>query len=138
MRLRPLDEQPHGGRLRQRFQAAVLLRQRQRQDRIGVFPGHAQGLAARCQDAHLRRGRQRGRHQSGSGLDHLLAVIQNQQQPLGPEVRAKCLQQRPTGLLRHPEHARRFLRHARAVADRRQIDEPGAVRVLRHHFGRHL
>ena len=65
---------------------------------------------------HLRR-----------GLDHLLAVVQDQQRAAIPEVRAHRLQQRPIGLFAHAEHLRRLADDQRRVADRRQVEEPHAV-----------
>ena len=61
------------------------------------------------------------------GLDHVLAVVEDQQGAAVPEVRAHRLQQRPIGLFAHAEHLRRLADDQRRVADRRQVEEPHAV-----------
>ena len=60
-------------------------------------------------------------------LDHVLAVVEDQQGTAVLEVRAHRLQQRPIGLLAHAEHLRRLADDQGRVADRRQVEEPDAV-----------
>ena len=54
------------------------------------------------------------------------------------QVRAQRVQRRATRLLGHVEHANGFAGDQRRVAQRRQVQEPHAVRVQVQLFGRHL
>ena len=106
--LRAFDEQAHGRRSRQRLEAVVAPRHRQRQHRIALLARRVQRLAARRQDAHVRRRLDDGAGHLRRRLDHVLAVVEDQQGTAVPEVRAHRLQQRLIGLLAHAEHLRRL------------------------------
>ena len=77
--LRALDEQAHRRRSRQRLDAVAALGYRQRQDRVGLFAGNAQCLAARGEHAHLGRGAQDRVGQVCRRLDQVLAVVEDEQ-----------------------------------------------------------
>ena len=74
---------------------------------------HAQRLATRRQDAHLRRGAQDRVGQVGRRLDQVLAVVEDQQRAARLEYGAKRLHQRPAGFLAHAQHLRRLADHQR-------------------------
>ena len=132
--LRARDEQPHRGRLRHVGDAGAARRQRQRMHRIALLAGHVQRLAAGREQAHVRRRAQDGVRQFGRGLDQVLAVVEDDQHAPRLQVRADRLQQRAVGLRLHAHHLCRLGDHVRVVAQRRQVEEPDAVRKLVHQF----
>ncbi len=68
----------------------------------------------------------------------MLAVVEDEQHPQRFEVCAQRLQQRPGRLFAHAEQLRRLAKDERRFAQRGKVEKPRAVRVLGHHFGRHL
>jgi hypothetical protein len=127
VQLRPLDEQAYRGRARERLQAVAARRHGQRQHREALLAGGAQQLAARGQDAHVRRRLEDRVRELRRGLDHVLAVVEDQQGTVPLQVRADALQQRPARLLAHAERLRRLADDEPGVADRREVEEPDAV-----------
>ena len=136
--LRALDEQAHRGRARERRHAVGSRGHGQRQDRVAVLAGHAQRHAARGDDRHPRCGLEDGVDQRRRRLEQVLAVVDHQQHALVFQLLRHRLQQRPARLFAHAQHLRGLGRHERAVAQRREVDEPDAVGKLAGHLGRHL
>jgi hypothetical protein len=110
---------------------------REQADRLGLdhrrhppdgLAGHAERLAAGGQHRHLRAGAQQRVHQLGGGVDHVLAVVQADQQPPIPEVHGQRPQGPAGGLDHHPGAGRHQLGHPRGIGHRAQIDPPDAVR----------
>jgi hypothetical protein len=66
-------------------------------------------------------------------IDHLLAVVDDQHQLAGLQVRGQRLDERAPRLLAHAQDARSLARHQPLVANGLQIDEPHPVRVRVHH-----
>ena len=101
-----------------------------RQWRYGedVLAGHAQRVAARRQDAQRRRARQKRLGQFGTGTDHVLAVVQDQQSPLPRKVAGQLVDEGPGAEVRHPHGAGSGGRHRRQVVHRGQVHQPHPVR----------
>ncbi len=74
-------------------------------------------------------------HEFRAGLQEVLAVIQNNQESPIPEYVDQRLDQGTTRFLLDAEHGRHRLRHEPRVGDRRQLDEPHAVREFVHEIG---
>ena len=68
----------------------------------------------------------------------MLAVVQDQHQLLRLEVRAQRLRERPAGFLAHAQHLGGRAGDQRRIDDRREIDEPDAVRIRVHQVGADL
>ena len=68
----------------------------------------------------------------------MLAVVEDQQQLARLEIGAERLHDRTARLFADAEHLRGLARDKRAVANRRQIDEPRAVAVAVEHIARDL
>ena len=64
----------------------------------------------------------------GDRGEHVLAVVEDQQQPAAADVIAQRAPQILVRALAHAEHAGDGLEHSAGIADRRQIDEPDPVR----------
>ena len=65
----------------------------------------------------------------------MLAVVEDQQRLQRLEVRAQRLRERASRLFAHAQHLRDLVRDQRRIADRREIDEPDAVRIRVEHVG---
>jgi hypothetical protein len=97
------------------------------------LPGHRQRFAAGRQHPHIvGRGQQPGAQHRGRA-DHVLAVIQHQQQLLPCQRPAHRLGRRDAGLLANPESCRHCSRDLCRVLDRRQLDQPRPVREPARH-----
>jgi hypothetical protein len=130
----PVREQHHRltpGRIR-----VIRARQRQRAQPVPGLPGHPQRLPAGRQHPHIITGHQQPRTQLRRRADHVLAVIQHQQQlPPGQHPRQDP-GRRPARLLPHPQRRRHHGRHQRRVVHRGQLGQPHPVREpARHLFG---
>ena len=136
--LRAFHKQANGGGLRQRLQAVTAPRNGQRMHRIGLLAGNAQGLAAGRQHTQMRRGAQQGIGQVGGRLDEVLAVVEDQQTAPRLEVRADAVQQAAVRLFTHAEHLRHFTNDQGFIANGSQVNEPNAIREIRHHMRGHL
>ncbi len=77
-----------------------------------------------------RRDRREQAADEGSGGDHLLDVVEDQQQLAFRQVRRERLEHRRPGLLGHPEGLRDRLGHELRVDDRGEGSERSPVRVL--------
>jgi hypothetical protein len=133
-RLRPLGEQPDGGgagRRRVRSRRDV-----ERPEPVRVLPPHAQDHPAGDQDRQPRAPREEVGEGRG-GPDHLLEVVQHQEQVPVPERRHQPLRQRLTARLFDPQAQRRRGQDGRWVADGRQRDEGGPVPERWPQVGRH-
>ncbi len=85
-----------------------------------------QRLAAGREDAHAWRTFQDPYGQSRSGIDHVLAIIEQQEHPLVPEI---CDQtwERVLGANLEPKHGGKRGRNEVGVTDRCQINQPDAM-----------
>ena len=121
----PVAEQPD--RLRPgRATGIIRTGHRQRQRRQPVrLPRDPQRLPARRQNPHIITRLQQPAAQRGGRADHMLAVIQHQQQQLlaGQHPRHR-LGHRDTRLLPHPQRHRHHRRDLRPVLHRRQLRQP--------------
>jgi len=100
---------------------------RQWRDPPDPFPVNAERLAAGGQDHDLRAVRHDPvREPSGAG-EHVLAVVQDQQQGPGSEVLDHALLDREPLSVLHPERGRHSVAHRPAVRQRRELAQPDAV-----------
>ena len=135
-----LDEQAHGVvpqevRRRRLFVVGGGVQGRQAPHR---FRRQAERLATRGQHGEARRGPQERLDQPGTGVRHVLAVVQHEQGLAGPQVVGQGLPHRPAGPLGHAQRRGDRLRHQRRVRQRREFDEPRPVRVGGRHRPRYL
>ena len=106
-----------------------------RQRRHGPHPlrRDAQRFAARGQYPHPRCPR---RHLLDNARHHaqdVFTVVEDHQQLLGPQPAHQRDRQRLTGLRRDPQHLRDRPQHHVVMGERRQVDQPHPVRVVRQH-----
>ena len=105
----PVGEQRH--RLRPAAPlSGVRAGQGQRPQPVPRLPGHRQRLPAGRQHPHVITGRQQPGAQLRGRADHVLAVIQHQQQLLPGQHPRHRLGRRDTGLLAHPQRRRHHRR----------------------------
>ena len=112
--------------------------QGQRRQPVPGLPGHPQRLPAGRQHPHIIAGRQQPGAQLRRRADHVLAVIQHQQQLLPGQHPRQRLGRRHPRLLPHPQRRRHHRRHLRRVPHRRQLRQPHPVREPARHLPGHL
>ncbi len=129
---RAIDEQAHRVEIRQRGggDGRARIRERKRGQRIGRLAGDAQRLAARRE--HLEAGArlQEPVRELGARVDQVLAVVEHDEQASVCHELRQRVERRAAGLLDHTQHRRDRLSHEAAIGDRRELDEPDAVRVI--------
>jgi hypothetical protein len=131
-RHRPIHEKLHGalpGQNVQRWQAARV-RRFQGGHRVGGFAGDAQRLAAARQNAHVGAAGQQTVGKPGARLDQVLAVVQHQQERLGPQKIRERVGKAPARLFAHAQNRGDRLGREGGIGQRRQIHKPDAVFVL--------
>ena len=133
----PVREQRH--RLRPPAIRRVTGRgQGQRAQPVPGLPGHRQRLPAGRQHPHIITRRQQPGAQLRGRADHVLAVIQHQQQLLpGQHPRQRLGHRRPR-LLPYPQRRGHHRRDLRRVPHRRQFRQPRPVREPARHLPGHL
>ena len=135
-----LDEEPHRGK-RDRLLAITRLagvRDRHRRHRVDGFARNPHRFAARREDGHPWRVAQQPLRQPRAGLEHVLAVVEDQQHGPVAQVRDERVDDRQAALLPDAERRRDRLRHEARIRDRRELDEPRAVGEAVEHVGREL
>ena len=75
----PFDKQPNGIRSGDALRVGIRIRQRERRQRIGVFGGEVQWFAASSKHCDARGLAQQCLGQAGARVEHLLAVVEDQQ-----------------------------------------------------------
>ena len=116
VRGRTVDEESDRLKLCQAVEGrqAVRIGHREGGHAIGGFPRNPQRFLAGGQHAQLRARLQQRLHQVGAPGQHMLAVVQHEQQRLGFEVVQQGLDQRPLLLTHAQRHCHR-LRHERRI-----------------------
>ena len=120
----PLDEQAH---------RLVVGERRHAVDRLAV---DGERLAAGGEDVQVGAGLQERLGQCGDGSDQVLAVVQHQQQTTGAQVVGQRRRQRPARLLANAQDGGDRVRHQLGIGQRRQLDQPDAVRERVQHAQR--
>jgi hypothetical protein len=122
----PVREQGH--RLRPvRIRRIDWVGQGQRGQPVPRLPGYPQRLPAGGQHPHIIGAEQQPAAQLRRRADHLLAVIQHQQQlPPGQRARQR-IGRRHRGQLPDPKRRRHRRRHLRRILHRRQLGQPHPV-----------
>ena len=87
-----------------------------------------QRFPARCNDADVGRSTQHRERELGRGFDEVLAVVEDQQRPLGAQMGAKRLQRRASRICLNAEDLHRLGNDQSLLAKRLKVDEPGAIR----------
>ena len=131
----PVGEQRH--RLRP-LGPLIRARHSQRPQPVPRLPRHSQRLPAGRQDLQIIGGRQQPPAQLRSPLDHMLAIIQHQQQLQPGQHPGQRLRRRHTRLPPHPQRRRHHRRHQHRITDRRQLHQPHPVREPPRHLLSHL
>ena len=133
----PVREQRH--RIRTASASRVIqVRQGQRPQPVPRLPGHRQRLPAGRQHPHIITGRQQPGAQPGGRADHMLAVVQHQQQLLPGQHPRQHIGHRYPRLVRHPQRRRHHRGNQRRVSHRRQLRQPRPVREPPRHIPGHL
>ena len=122
----PVCEQRH--RLRPVSSRRIIwVGQRKRPQPVPRLPGDLQGLPAGSQHPHVVGAEQQPAAQLRRRADHLLAVIQHQQQlPPGQRTRQR-IGRRHRGQLPDPQRRRHHRRYLRRIPHRRQLRQPHSV-----------
>ena len=129
--LHALDEQLHGlarGELDDRVER-VGRRHAQRGQAPDGLALDPQRLSARGQDRHVRAGPCDALDQLGGSVDHVLAVVEEQERLLHPQRREDGVDERLALLLRDGQRVGQRPHHARLVGDRREVGQEHAVGV---------
>ena len=121
-RLRPVDEQAHrlradAGRPARRGGARPGGRKGEGRDGEAVLSGQAQRGAARRQHREPGAGRQELPDRRG-GIEHVLAVVEHQEQAHGPQRGAQRARRRPPRRPPHPHRRGDGRQHERRVVER--------------------
>jgi len=91
-RARPVDKEPNRTVKKQiGVRCGICRRHIQRWHRVNPFPFHPERLAARCNDLYRGAGSQRRLDHFCGGADHMLAIVQHQQQPPAGEPASDAL-----------------------------------------------
>ena len=133
----PVHEQRHRlglGRISQ----VTGIGHRQRAQPVPGLPRHPQRLPAGRQDPQVITGRHQLRAQPGSRAEHVLAVIQHQQQLLAGQYPGQRPGERRPRLLPDPQRHRDHRRNLFRVAHRGQLHQPHPVREPARHLPGHL
>jgi hypothetical protein len=128
----PFDEQAHRVRLGDRLDRSALGQVGNGESRHQPYhlAGDAQGFSAGGHDSQSRAGAQQRVDQLGARGDHVLAVVQYQEDGLGAQVLSEDLGRRLESLLAQGERSGHRTRHHRGVDQLGQLDEPGPVPML--------
>lgn len=102
----------------------------QRLESDALLAGHFERLAARGEDVHPRRPGQHGRREPGGAVDDLLAVVEDEQDPLRGEELHEAVGDVDVGAPFDPQRGRHGVWHLLVVQDRGQRAAPDAVRVV--------
>ena len=74
----------------------------------------------------------------GARVHNVLAIVEHEQEaPVARELE-QCLEHRMPRVFLHAERGGHRLRHQPGIADRREFDQPHAVRIIVEHLCRHL
>ena len=139
-RRRTFDEQTHSlvACHRREGQGFLGIRRGERRQWIKRFAGHAQTLAARRENVHVRASLQQLLHQLSARRRQMLAVVENEQQASILHELDQRFGYRTPGLFLDTEDGRHRLRHQPRIGDRRQLDEPDTIGKFVHHVGSDL
>ena len=113
-----------------RADARAQIGRRKRGDRQDRLAGHAQRLTTRDHEAHARAGADERLGQLRTLAENRIAVVEDEQQPLAPQVVDDRGQQRPSGRLGQPEGADHRREHEVGGGEAAALDDPGAVLEL--------
>ena len=131
----PVGEQRH--RRRSPEVRITRARHRQRRQPVPGLPGDPQRLATSRQHPHIISGRQQPGAQPGGRPDHVLAIVQHQQQLLAGEHPRQRLNSGNPRLIPYPQRRRHHRGHQRRIPHRRQLRQPHPVREPARHPPRH-
>jgi hypothetical protein len=127
-----VDEQLHRGDLGKVLERLVATaRYRQRWNRPHDLGGDSKGLPARRQHLHVRAPAQDELDELTRGVEHVLAVVEHEQDLLRREELDDRVRQRPVGPLLHVERVADGRGDGGLGADRRELDETHAVAETR-------
>ncbi len=136
------SEQAHGRKSwRWRSRLRTLARCREPRARARGRPPRRQCAAARgstpgAQPSRAPRSSRSARRRAG--IEQVLAVVEHQQRGLVRKIGDERIGDRSTGVLLDAERRGDDLWHEARVRDRRELDEPGAVRVVVESLGGEL
>ena len=134
----PLREQAHCVTNVGRRAAGVVVGKSQRRDHEDLLAADVEPLAAGREHPHSRTsGFDRG-DEAGHRGQHVLAIVEDQQQLLIAQVGDEGFLQAQTRTRGHPEHARHRVQDAAGIAHGGQLTEPYTIEEPGQHLVRHL
>ena len=125
----PFEEELYGGRL-ERIVAGEL----ERRDRPHALSLEPEGLPTGGQHGHVGRGVEHRRDERGHAVDHVLAVVEHEQRPSGPEHLEETVTDVSIGVADHVEAGADGSLDLVGVRDRGQLAEPRPVGVAVGHL----
>jgi hypothetical protein len=130
---RPLREQPHRfTRSDRRGRDGRLLGEGEGRDRALLLARHAKRRAAAHQDAEIAGAAQQFRYHR-RGRQHVLEVVQDDQEPAVPQVMSQMLDERPALGIRQPDALGDRRQYQPGIPDRRQPDEVHPIGISAGH-----
>ena len=134
----PLREQAHCVTIVGRRDAGVVVGKPQRRDHQDLLAADVEAFAAGREHPHSRTsGFDRG-DEAGHRGQHVLAIVEDQQQLLIAQIGDEGVLQAETRTRGHPEHARHRVQDAAGIAHRGQLTEPYTIEEPGQHLVRHL
>ncbi len=126
---RALDEKPCGVRLGDFRKRGFALRigNDERRQRIRRLAANVQPLAAGRENLYARQRLQQFRCEFRAGVDQMLAVVEDEQQPAVGAMPDQRLRRGTARFLLDPQRGGDRLRHQFRICKRRQFDQPHAV-----------
>ena len=128
--LRTLDEQTDGGRFEQFCLRYALAGNRQRRDAQHLFAGDAERFLRRRQHPQPRCGGKQGIDHRRGRIDHMLAVVDDQQHGLVAHAARQQVQWRELARRLDAQRRRGRAGDQRRVCNRRELDHPHAIDVM--------
>jgi hypothetical protein len=129
-RIGPLDEEPDRSVAGQFIQGTPLIGVWDRQGQYSPLPlsPDLKRLAAGGENTEVGTGGEQMVRQAGTGIDQVLAIIEQEQEGARAECGHKGARDRLARHLADAQARRNHLRHEEGIGDRREIDHPDTIR----------
>ena len=94
-----------------------------------------QRLAAGGDHAQVRRGTEHVAHELRSRLEHVLAIVDEQQKPPLPQIGNQDVSRLHAGLVSEVQRCEHGIGHLGCISDLAKLDQPGSIREAPREFG---
>ena len=125
--MRTFHEELDGLRHADRRQISIGVRGSQRRNSQYSFSVEHEPLSTCGEDPHTRARAADLLYEVGNRIQHVLTVVDHQQQLLRPEELRQRLRHALARAGTHPEHRGERIDHVVGITDRRQLDQPGTL-----------